>query len=103
MDAARLIRTARRRAGVSLRQLARRARTSHATLAAYERGTKTPSVATLTRIIRAAGFELEVGLLRAVDPDPETRGRELEAALELAAQFPARKARAMAFPKFRRA
>ncbi|MGH9272316.1 MAG: helix-turn-helix domain-containing protein, partial [Ilumatobacteraceae bacterium] len=40
IDAAVLIRSARCRAGRSLRQLAAAAGTSHSTLASYERGTK---------------------------------------------------------------
>lgn len=43
-----------------MRALARRAGTSHSTLAAYEAGRKAPSLATLERIVKAAGFELSV-------------------------------------------
>jgi transcriptional regulator with XRE-family HTH domain len=62
MDAAGTVRTARRRAGLSLRQLARSARTSHSTLSAYESGKKVPSLATLARIVSAAGFALDLEL-----------------------------------------
>ena len=86
-----LLRTARRRAGMSQRELAQRAGTSHATISAYESGAKVPSVETLARIVRAAGFVLEVDLAhRITEPDREARGRELVEALELAAMFPAR-------------
>ena len=54
MDAARTLRRARRDAGLSLRALAGRAGTSHATLAAYEAGRAVPRVDTLDRILRAA-------------------------------------------------
>ena len=37
------------------------------------------------------------------DQDPEARGRELLAALEVAAQFPARHRRTIEYPAFRRA
>jgi transcriptional regulator with XRE-family HTH domain len=91
---------ARRRAGLSLRGLAARAGTSHSTLAAYESGRKTPTVDTLDRIVRAAGFDLDLDLTRRVGgPD---RGRELVDALELAAQFPVRHERTLPFPRFPR-
>jgi transcriptional regulator with XRE-family HTH domain len=100
VDASRTLRRARTRAGLSLRELARRAGTSHSTLVAYEAGEKVPSVATLDRIVRRAGFALEVDLARLVDAEPAARGRELEAALELAAQFPARHRRTIEYPVF---
>jgi transcriptional regulator with XRE-family HTH domain len=91
VDAGTIVRLARRRASLSLRQLARRAGTSHSTLSAYESGDKVPTVATLARIVRAAGFALDLELLPlAGGPDPEARGRELVEVLELAGQFPAR-------------
>ena len=56
--AARLLREARRRAGLSQAALARRAGTSQPTLSAYERGLKDPSAATLDRLLAAAGTAL---------------------------------------------
>lgn len=103
MDAGQTLRRARARAGLSLRELARRAGTSHATLVAYEAGEKVPSVATLDRIVRRAGFSLEVDLAPLADAEPGARGRELAAALDLAAQFPARHAPTIEYPVFRRA
>ena len=101
MAADRTIRTARRRAGLSLRELGSRAGTSHSTLSAYESGVKVPTVETLIRIVRAAGFGLDLELsLRAGGPDLGDRGRELVAVLELAAQFPARHDAELRFPKF---
>jgi transcriptional regulator with XRE-family HTH domain len=103
VDAATVLRRARQRAGCSLRDLAARAGTSHSTLAAYESGRKVPTVETLTRIVRAAGFELGGELSPAVGgPDREARGRELAAVLHLAEQFPARHAPALEFPVFPR-
>jgi transcriptional regulator with XRE-family HTH domain len=103
MDAGRTLRRVRRRAGLSLRALATRAETSHSTLAAYEAGRKTPTVDTLDRIVRAAGFELGVELTPNVGgADPDARGRELVAVLELAEQFPGRHAAALEFPRFGR-
>jgi transcriptional regulator with XRE-family HTH domain len=58
MQAARLLREARRRSGHSLRSLARQAKTSHATLAAYENGRKDPSLTTIGRIVGAAGLRI---------------------------------------------
>jgi transcriptional regulator with XRE-family HTH domain len=90
--AATALRAARRRSGLGLRELARRAGTSHATLRAYEQGDKDPRVDTIERIARAAGFALELDL--ATRPDPEgaraAKGEELFQALILAAAFPAR-------------
>jgi transcriptional regulator with XRE-family HTH domain len=101
MNAASSFRRARRRSGLSLRALATRAGTSHATLAAYESGRKVPTVGTLDRVLRAAGFVPEIVLTPALDAgDPSARGRELIEALELAAMFPARHDPALTFPCF---
>jgi transcriptional regulator with XRE-family HTH domain len=101
MDAAVTIRQVRSRAGLSLRTLAARADTSHSTVSAYEGHRKVPTVDTLDRIVRAAGYELAVDLVPNVGGrDRDARGRELVDALELAAQFPARHARELKFPQF---
>jgi transcriptional regulator with XRE-family HTH domain len=100
MDAATLIRQARSGSGLSLRQLAERAGTSHATLSAYESGRVDPSVRTVQRIIRSAGFDPAVVLVPRVDPTEGGRGDELVQVLELAAQFPARHRRRMQCPRF---
>jgi transcriptional regulator with XRE-family HTH domain len=89
MDAAVLLRTVRSEAGLTLRELAAIAGTSHSTLSAYEHGAKTPTVDTLDRIVRAAGFALDTELRRRHRGDPAlTRGDELVAVLRLAAAFP---------------
>jgi transcriptional regulator with XRE-family HTH domain len=101
MDAGGVVRTARERAGLSLRQLGRLAGTSHSTLSAYEAGDKAPSVATLIRIVRAAGFALDLELSPvAVVPDRAARGRELVEVLELADRFPARHEPRLDQPRF---
>jgi transcriptional regulator with XRE-family HTH domain len=103
MDAALLLITARRQAGLSLRGLAELADTSHATLSAYEHGHKVPTVATLGRILTAAGFGVDVVLApRVPGTDRRARGDELVEALRLAAQFPARHDPALTFPRFGR-
>jgi transcriptional regulator with XRE-family HTH domain len=100
MNAAALLRRARTGSGLSLRQLAERAGTSHATLSAYERSRVVPSVQTLQRIVRAAGFGLALDLLPRAGDDSADRGGELLEVLELAAQFPARHARRLQYPRF---
>jgi transcriptional regulator with XRE-family HTH domain len=84
-----LLRDARRRSGLTLRQLARRARTSHSAIAAYESGAKSPNSATLRRLVRACGFEIEPQL-RPLAPfeDRSQRGRDLIEVLDLAGEFP---------------
>jgi transcriptional regulator with XRE-family HTH domain len=103
MDAAVTLRRVRRRSGLSLRALAARADTSHSTLSAYETGRKVPSVETLDRVVRAAGYELDVVLTPAVGgTDRAARGRELAEVLDLAEHFPARHAATLDFPVFPR-
>lgn len=60
MDVARLILAARRGAHLTQRELAQRAKTSQATLSAYERGLKSPNLAVAERIVEAAGYRLDL-------------------------------------------
>lgn len=60
--AANLITLARRQRGLSQRQLAAKAATSQAAIAAYESGRRSPSLETLARIVRAAGLDLRIRL-----------------------------------------
>jgi transcriptional regulator with XRE-family HTH domain len=83
VNAAVLLKEARRRSGLSRRQLAERGGTSPSTLSAYESGVSIPSVATLGRLLRAAGFEAEANL-RAV---PATDERELAEKIEALFSF----------------
>ena len=101
MHAALTLRRARLDAGLTLRALADRAGTSHATLAAYESGRAVPRVDTLDRILRAAGYAADIDVSPrpdATNAEREAKGRELVEALELAAMFPARHARRLRFP-----
>lgn len=52
------MRTARRRAGLSQRELARRANTAQSVVARIEAGQTSPTWDTLSRILAAAGFDL---------------------------------------------
>jgi transcriptional regulator with XRE-family HTH domain len=61
-SAAALLVRARRSAGLSQRQLASRAGTSGATIAAYEGGHKEPRLSTLCRLIEATGSTLVIGV-----------------------------------------
>jgi len=72
-----LIRRARREAGLTQAELARRAATSQSAVAAYESGAKTPTVETLERLLRAAGQRLESG------PSPTRKTRSTRLAREL--------------------
>ena len=57
-NAAGLLREARTRAGLTQRELAKRARTAQSVIARVERGQSDPSWQTLVRLIAAAGFDL---------------------------------------------
>ncbi|MBI2802485.1 MAG: helix-turn-helix transcriptional regulator [Gammaproteobacteria bacterium] len=96
---AQTLRRARTAAGLSLRELAAQARTSHATLLAYEQAKKSPSVVTFMRILGAAGFAVDLELSRRIrHADGLDRGEELEQALALANEFPVKHQAHIAFP-----
>lgn len=57
-----MLREARRRAGLSQVELARRAGVTQSVVSAYESGGRQPSLPTLARLVRSTGSELEVGL-----------------------------------------
>jgi predicted transcriptional regulator len=60
MKAARLLRTARRRAGLSQRELADAAGVAQPAIARIESGRVQPRVDTLDRLLEACGWDLEV-------------------------------------------
>lgn len=60
IDIPRLVRDARRDAGITQAELARRARTSQPGVAAYEAGARTPSIATLRRLLDACQYDIEL-------------------------------------------
>ncbi len=65
-----LISAVRREAGITQHDLARRAGTSQPALARLERGHASPTVATLERLLAAAGFGVRVTLVPRPPPDP---------------------------------
>ncbi|MGH7646077.1 MAG: helix-turn-helix domain-containing protein [Gemmatimonadales bacterium] len=100
VDAANLLREARSRAGLSQRQLARRAHTAQSVVARTEGGLASPSWGTLARLLAAAGFQLDARLAtraalgshmlddvpRILRLTPEERLAELRNASRLAAE-----------------
>jgi transcriptional regulator with XRE-family HTH domain len=60
--ASRLLVSARRGAGLTQRDLARRARTSQSVIARIESGATSPSWKTLQRLVNRAGFDLQAVL-----------------------------------------
>lgn len=60
MNAARAVRYARRRAGLTQRALAEKAGVPQPAIARIERGTVTPRIDTVLNLMEAAGFTLEV-------------------------------------------
>jgi transcriptional regulator with XRE-family HTH domain len=97
MEARVIIRSARKQAGLSLREAARRAGTSASTLAAYESGKSVPSVATLERVVHAVGGRLEVNL-RPMLIDEHSRAMAMERLLKFADQLPLRRSGPLRYP-----
>jgi transcriptional regulator with XRE-family HTH domain len=71
-----LVREARRRAGLTQAELARRVGTSQPAIARYERARSLPDVATLHRIVEACGLELRLALAA---PDRQREAQEMTA------------------------
>ena len=63
-SAASLLRDARKRAGLTQAELARRAGVTQSVVSAYESGSRQPSLQTLDRLMSATGYELSVRLRR---------------------------------------
>ena len=87
MDAATLLQYARRKAGLSQRELGRRAGVTQASIARIEGGGTSPRFETLDRLLATCGFELEpvpkrgIGvdktvMDRLIDLSPTERARE---------------------------
>jgi transcriptional regulator with XRE-family HTH domain len=95
-----LIAEARRRRGLRQAELARRAGLPRSVLNVYERGRRQPGADVLARILAAAGFELGLAAIPAVDP--ERAGSLLAQVLDLAETLPARRRGRLAYPPFAR-
>ena len=62
VKAANILREARTSAGLSQAELAKRAGVTQSVISVYEAGRRQPSVSTLTALIAAAGYELDVSI-----------------------------------------
>jgi transcriptional regulator with XRE-family HTH domain len=107
MDAAAALRDARRRAGVTQAELARRAGTSQATISAYEHGRKEPSVETLSRLLAATGTRLTTApasttVMRPTRAQIARAGRTLVDVMLLAEALPTRHSPDLRFPALTR-
>jgi transcriptional regulator with XRE-family HTH domain len=69
-DASALLSVARERAGMSQRELAKKARTAQSVVARIELGETSPSWSTLARLLKAAGFAISA-TLRRIHVDPQ--------------------------------
>jgi transcriptional regulator with XRE-family HTH domain len=104
VDAAQLIRLARRRHALSQAELATRAGTSQPVISAYEHGRRDPGTATLRRILAAAGERLELRLAPAeaeIPPpaDPQEHAARLVDVLLLAGAVGHRPRGSLSFPR----
>lgn len=97
-ESAALIVRARKNAGLSQAQLARKAGIPRSVLNAYEHGKRQPGADALISILRAAGFDLE--LVRRLDLD--RNARILSEVLELAERLPWRPKRRLQYPPLAR-
>lgn len=97
MTAGELLREARHRAGISQRELADRAGTSQAAVAAIERDRKAPTFPTLQRLLSAAGAALV--LAESSTEVMRRRGQRLEDVLALAEALPFRREGGLRFPR----
>jgi predicted transcriptional regulator len=69
MNAARALRYARRRAGLSQRELAQRSGVPQSTVGRIESGAVDPRISTLDRLLRTCEFDLEVEPLLGIGVD----------------------------------
>ncbi len=65
-----LLQEARTRAGLTQRELARRAGTAQSVVARVERGQTSPTLETLARLLAATGFNLDMELVPRPTADP---------------------------------
>jgi transcriptional regulator with XRE-family HTH domain len=108
MEAGRMLRSARTRAGLTQAELAARAGTSQATVSAYENGSKQPSLDTFSRLLAATGSRLEVVEAGAPvhEPSPAELARSAETladVIALAEALPVSHRRRLRYPRLRAA
>lgn len=84
MEASKLLKDLRVRAGLTQAEVARRVGIPSTVVSAYERGRREPSFEVVRRLVGAMGFAIHVdGRL-----DPEVQARKLADVLQLAEQLP---------------
>lgn len=94
-----LIAEARRRAGITQAELARRSGISRSIINAYERGRREPGLGAVECLLEAAGWRLSIRpTVRRTDQ--RRAARELEVLLSLADAMPPRPRRPLEFPGF---
>ncbi len=111
-----MLRSARRRAGLTQAEVAARVGTSQPVISAYEHDRRDPTLATFTRLVEATGARLDLRLTPIAAPEPvelgrmrdepvgtpadaTTRGRVLVDLLLLADALPPRPRGALTFPR----
>jgi transcriptional regulator with XRE-family HTH domain len=97
------LRSARRAAGLTQVELARRAGTSQPTLSAYETGSKSPSLNTFDRLLAASGARVAVAsrerpVVKPAATEISRRGRVLAQVLDLAASLPSQPEPVLRYP-----
>ena len=98
MQPADLLVAARRSAGLSQDELARRAGTSRPTLSSYEHGHRSPTLQTAARILAAAGFALDAAPIITFAEHRTDRGRPILVPSRLPRLEPARALTTVALP-----
>jgi transcriptional regulator with XRE-family HTH domain len=97
MTGARMIRSSRLAAGLTLDELASRSGVAKSTLSLYENGRRDPSSATLLRVLRATGHDLEV--VESV-PDAAGKAKSLERVCAIGWAMQRRARGDLGFPPF---
>lgn len=95
MNAARVVRYARRRAGLSQRALAEKASVPQSTIGRIESGATDPRASTLDRLLAACGFDLEVEPRLGIGVDRSQLDEMLKRTPTERIMFAGRSARAM--------
>lgn len=96
---AELLKYARRKSGLTSRQLAENAGTSHSTILAYENARKIPSTTTFLRLLHACNYSVDFVLSPRIRGDINNlKGQELEEVLNLAEEFPVEHEATLPYP-----